>query len=248
MFQDSQRHVLLSSIKSLHHPHLALCKVLRSQLEADGDALLLPMIVLPPCSVVLPRVNICTDASLLELIQDHLSLLIQRCPRVLEHDGDDDHLNRGYTRRKDETHVVCVDHHHHPNSPGGQTPRVLPRDRLLAFLILKLNLEHFSEILSEAMGGGTLDASGGGGNKGFHCRCVVSSSKLLNLGFLSLGHWHREKVLINPAIKVQDVQHLFARSLKSSMRRVALLPEEFAGTDEGGRILEFPSNYVAPLV
>jgi hypothetical protein len=63
-----------------------------------------------------------------------------------------------------------------------------------------------------------------------------------------LAHRHRQKLGVHARVQVQDVKDLHLGLLFRSESRVALLPQELAGTDERGGVLELPSHDVCPLV
>jgi hypothetical protein len=64
------------------------------------------------------------------------------------------YLNGGNARRKNQALVVSVHHGEHTQSPGRETPRVLPGVELVSRLIgiLELNAEHLGEVLAQAVG------------------------------------------------------------------------------------------------
>ena len=63
------------------------------------------------------------------------------------------YLNRSNARRQNQALVVSVHHGEHTQSPGRETPRVLPGVELVSGLIgiLELDAEHLGEVLAQAV-------------------------------------------------------------------------------------------------
>lgn len=68
------------------------------------------------------------------------------------------YLQAGHPGWQDESHVVSVDHGEDTDGPGCKSPRVLVSQLLLSRLlwILKHDLKHLGEVLTEVVGCSTL--------------------------------------------------------------------------------------------
>ena len=68
------------------------------------------------------------------------------------------YLYGGDFGREDKPHVVSVHHDQNSDSPGGEAPTVLEHKLLLPSLgILKSDVKHLAEVLSQVMGCGALN-------------------------------------------------------------------------------------------
>lgn len=97
-----------------------------------------------------------------------------------------------------------MDHHHHPDRPRRQTPRVLPDKVLLGRravvmpgVVLELDLEQSGEVLPQVVRCSALDAAPVRRNERLHCGRVDGSSKLLALRLPSLDDRARQQFLVN---------------------------------------------------
>ena len=79
-------------------------------------------------------------------------------------------------------------------------------------------------------------------------RRVERPGKLLGLRLPPFDHGNRQKLRVDPLIKLQNLPDFALRLLLRRKRRVALLPEELAGPDERRGVLELPPDDVGPLV
>ncbi len=73
---------------------------------------------------------------------------------------------------------------------SGETPGVLPGKLHLLLSILKLDIKHLGEVLTQAVGGSSLNTAAGGRNEGLHSGGVITPSELLIFGFLSFACNH----------------------------------------------------------
>mmetsp|Transcript_4792 Transcript_4792/g.11378 ORF Transcript_4792/g.11378 Transcript_4792/m.11378 type:complete len:265 (+) Transcript_4792:962-1756(+) len=141
-----------------------------------------------------------------------------------------------------------MDQDHDANGTRCETPRILPGMLLFLVRVLERDVEHLCEILSEAVGRGTLDPSSGGRNERLDGGSVQTASELFFLSLLPLDHRDGEQILVDILVQLEDGQDLLLGLAPVGERRVSLLPEELARADERGRIGELPAHDVAPLV
>lgn len=59
---------------------------------------------------------------------------------------------------------------------------------------------------------------------------------------------HCQEVSVDLGVQIEDVADFLVGFFLADKGRVPFLPKELPGPDEGGRVAEFPSNYVGPLV
>ena len=118
--------------------------------------------------------------------------------------------------------------------------------------------EHAREVLPEAVRGRRLHRAAVRGDERLHRGGVEPPRELLLLRLAALNHGHRQQLLVDARVVVQDLQHLLLRLLLRRERAVALLrlggiprfhlPEELPRADERRRVLELPPHDVRPLV
>ena len=181
---------------------------------------------------------------------------------------DDDHLRRSHSRRQHQSLVIAMHHDQHTDRSRGESPAVLPHQSSLytsiactaitSRLRLVRDVEHLREVLAQTVRRRCLHGSSIRRNKRLHRCRIEASGKLLLLRLASLDHRHSEQLLVGASVIVEDLQHLLLCLLLRGEGAVALLrvretvsthlPEEFAGSDEGGGMLELPANDVRPLV
>jgi hypothetical protein len=114
--------------------------------------------------------------------------------------------------------------------------------------ILNNNVEHFGEVLTQAMRGTTLNGTTSGGDESLDSSSVQTTSKSFLLGLDTL-HNRKSKVIgVNLGIQIQDLTNFNISFLLGQVSSVTFLPQELASTKERLRVLEFPSNNRAPLV
>ena len=229
--------------------------VLGSELDAERDALELPVVELPRGSVALAGVDVGADAGLLEGGEELVNLLHVRVLLLGRHlggetDGDEDGLDLGDTGREDETLVVTVDHDHDTDDTGGQTPRVLPDMDVLALLggVLDSDVEHLGEVLAQAVRSGALDTATVGRNVALDGGGVVTTGELLGLGLAAANDGDGEELLVDTGVELEDLENLLAGGLLGKVGSVTLLPHELAGTEEGSGLLGLPTDDGVPLV
>lgn len=81
------------------------------------------------------------------------SISVLAVPTVPKWSWWEKYLNRSNARRQNQALVVSVHHGEHTQSPGRETPRVLPGVELVSGLIgiLELDAEHLGEVLAQAV-------------------------------------------------------------------------------------------------
>mmetsp|Transcript_59658 Transcript_59658/g.141135 ORF Transcript_59658/g.141135 Transcript_59658/m.141135 type:complete len:405 (+) Transcript_59658:792-2006(+) len=141
-----------------------------------------------------------------------------------------------------------MDHDHNAQCAGGAAPRVLPHVLPLARLVLVLDPEHLRKVLAQQMRGGPLDRASVGGDKTLNGGGHIASRKLLLLGLLALHDRDGKELFIDACVEVENRVHLSQRLFACGVGGVPFLPQELASADEGGGVLEFPANHIAPLV
>ena len=106
-----------------------------------------------------------------------------------------------------EVHLVVAVHHDgDSDGAGGQIPGRLPRNGLLAQLVLVVDFEHLAEVLPQVVTRGPLDGSAGAVDVGLHyCGGVVSASELLSLGLHAFDHRHGQQVLVHLLHRVMAI-------------------------------------------
>ena len=134
-------------------------------------------------------------------------------------DVNDDHLSGSHTRRQHQTLVVTVDHNHHTDRTGGQTPTVLPdkltlyksnpRKRHTARFSFIGDVEHLGEVLTQAVGSGSLDSTAVGRDEGFDGGGVETASELFLLRLATLNDRDSQDLFIHTSVVVEDLQDFF---------------------------------------
>lgn len=201
----------------------------------------LPVGVLESRGVSLPEIGLGPHSSSDELLLDPerlvLHLVLDLLGRVLvDTSGDDDDLELGDARGKDESLVVSVDHDHDSDTPRRESPTVLPHVELLSGRttgVLDGDVEHLGEVLSEAVRRSTLDSSSGGRDESLDGRRVESSGELLLLRLDSRDDRDGEELFVDALVEGEDLEDLRVGLLGGEERGVALLPEELSGSEEG---------------
>lgn len=143
-----------------------------------------------------------------------------------------------------------MDHDHHTQRTGGETPRVLVRIQPTLRLVWRLdgNVKHLREILTQVVGSGGLDTSAGGRDETLYSGGVITTRKLFLLRLFTGDNWHSEDIFIDLSVELENVENFLVSICFVEEGGVAFLPEEFSGTEERLRILEFPSDDRVPLI
>lgn len=98
------------------------------------------------------------------------------------------------------------------------------------------------------VGSSGLDTSAGGGDETFHSGGVITTGKLFLLGLFTGDDGHSEDILVDLSVELKNVEDFLVSIGLVKEGGVAFLPEEFSGTEERLRVLEFPSDDRVPLV
>lgn len=123
--------------------NLIFLKVLGTKFKSYWRSTLLPVGVLKARVIVFSVIQLGTYSCFFEHLEHFLSLTIDcHCIVASFDDWNHDYLHLGYFWRKNEAHVVRVDHNHGANTPSGQAPRGLPNVLLLSILVLIPDFEH----------------------------------------------------------------------------------------------------------
>mmetsp|Transcript_30822 Transcript_30822/g.74463 ORF Transcript_30822/g.74463 Transcript_30822/m.74463 type:complete len:321 (-) Transcript_30822:787-1749(-) len=174
-----------------HHPSLALLQITRPDLYTNRHALLLPVRVLPPRIVYHPVVELAPHVLLLEGPFNALAVRREVLEgTLLANDGNDHGLEGRDPGGKYQSGIIAVDHDHHADRSRGQSPASLPRHLRLPLLVLIINVEHLTEVLSEVMTRRPLDRPPGSGDVPLHGSRRVSPRELLLLGLVPRHHRH----------------------------------------------------------
>ena len=231
------------------HAGLLGLNVARADLDTDRDALLLPVVVLPSGVVGVTIIELGTDALVQQRLKDILAVRGDvGHGHFLGHNGDDDSLQRGDARGQDQTGVVTVDHNHHTERTGGEAPTGLPGNLTLALDVLVSNVEHLAKVLAEVVGRGALDGTAGHGDVGLDGGGLMSTGELLLLRFVSRNDGDGKKVLVHLTVQIKGLHDHNVGIVVTDVGGVALLPQEFTRTEEGGGVLELPPDHVGPLI
>lgn len=119
---------------------------------------------------------------------------------------------------------------------------------VLAGGILDLDVKHLGEVLTEAVGSSSLDTTASRRDKALNGRREKASGELLVLRLDTGDERDSEELLVDAAVKVEDLEDLLLGLSPGEERRVALLPEELARPEERLRVLELPTDDRVPLV
>lgn len=248
------QHNLLSGVSS-HSHNLALLDISRSDLDSQRNTSQLGVRELPAGRVSISGIRSNSDVnvsqSLLNIgsgVHNGSSLLSSQLGS--QSTGDDDGLGVGHSRGENQTLVVRVSHGHDTNDSGGQTPGVLPGEELVGSSvgILHGNVKHLGKVLTQAMGGGSLDTSTSGRNETLNGGGEQSTGKLLLLGLLTLDDGHSQQLAVDLLVVVENGHDLVLGLLEGQVSSVALLPQELSSSQEGLGVLELPSHNRVPLV
>lgn len=141
-----------------------------------------------------------------------------------------------------------MEQHTNSNGTSCETPRSLISKLFLLAFILKDDVGHLGEILTQIVRCGTLNCSSILWNHCLNCCSVVATWKLLQLTLLAFYHWNCEYFFISTLVELKNVQSLCIGLLLGGMGSVTFLPQEFSCSDEWSWMLELPSDDVCPLI
>lgn len=99
--------------------------------------------------------------------------------------------------------------------------------------IFKRDVKHLGKILAERVRGGCLNATTCCGDVTLEGGCVQTTGKFFFVGFDALDYGHGQKVLINLAVRLEDLLDLQIGLSLGGESRVAFLPKELAVANEG---------------
>mmetsp|Transcript_28536 Transcript_28536/g.60823 ORF Transcript_28536/g.60823 Transcript_28536/m.60823 type:complete len:203 (-) Transcript_28536:1531-2139(-) len=139
----------LLATKPHHHTCLLFLQITWSNLDTNWHTLLFPMCILPTRIVTNSIIEFASDILLLQRLQNFFAVRREILQwTLLTHNGNNDHLLWCHLRRQDQPCVVSVHHDHDTNRPRSQPPTSLPHSLCLPLLILIIDIEHFTKILS----------------------------------------------------------------------------------------------------
>lgn len=182
----------------------------------NSSYLLLPIIELPARGVPITQICLGADICGAEALSEFLALVINPFAFLVGSlRGDttrhDDGLNTSYPWRKNESLVIAVDHDHNTNSPGRQTPGILPDidlafpDRVVRVLYKDIKHVRIGEVGSKTMRGAALNTTTRGGYEPFDSGSVEATSKFLLFGLDTRDDRNRKQLLVYTAVEVKDL-------------------------------------------
>ena len=161
-------------------------------------------------------------------------------------DGHDNHLNGSDTRGQLQAALVAVGHDDRADQTGGHAPAGLVDVFQLAFLIGELDVVGFGEVGAEVVAGAGLQGLAVL-HHGLHGVGGPGTGEFFLVALLAHQHGHGQLILGHFPVHVQHLHSLFLRFLGGGVDGMALLPQKFAGAQEGTGAL-FPAHHAAPLV
>ena len=93
-------------------------------------------------------------------------------------------------------------------------------------------MEHLTEVLAETVGGSTLDTTSGCGDEAFDGCSVKTACKFLLFGFDTGDDGDGEELLVDAAVKIEDLVNFLVGAFFCKMGSVAFLPKEFTCAEE----------------
>mmetsp|Transcript_4968 Transcript_4968/g.12067 ORF Transcript_4968/g.12067 Transcript_4968/m.12067 type:complete len:440 (+) Transcript_4968:100-1419(+) len=241
---------------SLGHDERALLNVHGPELDAQGDALHLPVVELPAWGMV-TLIKLDANARLRELhVEIHCGVFHLVPLRVragsLQADSHNDHLEASNWRWQHQAFVVTMHHGHYADRSLRDAPRVLIRKLLLlprsVIGILELDLEHLREVLAEVVRRCTLNSTPRRGDEGLDSRRVVRTREGLSLRLRAPDNRNRKQLFVDQRVELKDVENFLLGGRLVCKSSVALLPQELSCPQEGCRLLHLPADHAAPLV
>ena len=139
-----------------------------------------------------------------------------------------------------------MSHNQCPHQTGRNAPWSSPNILQLVFFINKLNIECFCKVLSQEVGGTTLQRFSIL-HHGFNCICIKCAGKTFVGWFYSLYDRNGHIFFCKFTIYIQHSDCFFFCFLTSSMSSMAFLPQKFSSTQEKA-CAHFPTENVSPLV
>lgn len=163
-----------------HTLHFILIKVSLAHFQSDGGTSLLPHHALVLEGLSLIQVDSHADTACFKSSSDFFTLGKDSVlVIILVQDGNDDYLSLSGLGRQDKSLVVGVNHNHSSNRTGRETPRSLPDHFGHTIFVLVVNLEHFSEVVSEHVGSSSLNSTTRYGDVKLNCLGIISSRESL---------------------------------------------------------------------
>jgi len=197
-----------------------------ADLDAERDALLLPLGELPAGGVVVALVDVQAERAVPDVRfgehgGDGVDLGVEGGAVGVGHldvdaDGDDDDLVFGDAGGEDEADVVAVRHDHDADDAGREAPGVLPHVQpvfLLAFFgrgVFDADVVHFAEVLAQAVARGALDAAAGGGDVAFDRHRVLGAGEFLFFRLFAPYYGYSEEFLKDAGVVFKDLEDFFA--------------------------------------
>jgi len=114
--------------------------------------------------------------------------------------------------------------------------------------IFELDIEHLREVLSQSVRGGSLDATTTDRHVQLHCSRVNSTGKSFVFRLATTHDGAGQEIFVNFGIHLLHLVLENGGLFFGSVGCMALLPEELSCSDEGGWVLELPSDDIGPLV
>jgi len=226
-------------------------EILGTDLDANGNSTNLPMRKLAKRSETRTIIEFSTNSLCIERVDDLFGLVVDVFVGLsLEDQRNDDDLNGGNTRRKNETTIITMNHDHDTNRTSRKAPRVLNNVLNSTFLVLKVNIKvlFLRKVCPQAMTRCSLNGLSTALDKGLNGRRVSGTSKLFLLRLSTSCDGYGEEIFISRSIVLEDFEDFTIGVFLDCKRAVSFLPEEFAASDKGNGVLKLPSNDVAPLI
>mmetsp|Transcript_40359 Transcript_40359/g.96863 ORF Transcript_40359/g.96863 Transcript_40359/m.96863 type:complete len:200 (+) Transcript_40359:955-1554(+) len=98
------------------------------------------------------------------------------------------------------------------------------------------------------VGRGSLDSPAVGWDEALDSSGHLASGKLLLLRLDPLGHRHRQHILIDRGVQIENLEHHLFALLVRCVGGVPFLPQELPRADEGRGLLELPADHRGPLI
>lgn len=108
--------------------------------------------------------------------------------------------------------------------------QLLTRARLLG--VLNLDVEHLGEVLAETVGSTALNGTAGGRDEALDGGGVETTGEFLLFRLDTGDDGNSKKILVHPAVEVENVAHFLVGLGSVQVGSVAFLPQEFSRSQE----------------